>query len=115
MPATRAGGGLCYEPVTTPLAMCDKLPRPRDGVRCVNGRDRGDRELSQLVATLLQITGAWAGRTPPPGLIVLNGKQLRRAGGASSRYRACGAAWALRCPPFVKRSTAEGYARRAVD
>ena len=66
--------------------MCDKLTRARDGVRYVNGRARGDQLLSHFVATLLQITGAGAGRALRPGPIVLGWKELRRAGGAAPRY-----------------------------
>ena len=81
-----------------------RAQRNADEVAAVDPRGQPDErevlglELTQFVATLLQITGAGAGRTSPPGLIVLTRKQLRWAGGASSRYRACGAAWARRCP-----------------
>src|SRR5438046_10467124 len=91
--------------------MCDKPTRPRDRVRRVNARarrlpgcDPGDQLLSHFVATLLQITAVGAGRTGRPGPMVLGWKELRRAGGAAPRYRACGARLATRPPACEKES-----------
>src|SRR2546429_7792575 len=112
--------------------MCDKPTRARDRVRRVNARahrrrtrspgvgrrerspppetrrppgcDPGDQLLSHFVATLLQITAVAAGRTGRPGPMVLGWKELRRAGGAAPRYRACGARSAKRPPVCEKES-----------
>src|SRR5436190_5318386 len=78
--------------------MRDKPTRARDRVRRLNARarrppgcDRRDQLLSHFVAALLKVIAVWAGRTGRPGPIVLGWKELRRAGGAAPRYRACGA------------------------